>query len=117
MDEFDTIATAIFEILYDSGYNCFIVNNNKLLHDLISYHETVGVTGGTQAIVTCKVTLCLLLKNKSQRLMIQFKNFPCIESSPPNGFPIIPFRGYGFQKAIHSARHKVTHKYDLPVTN
>ena len=67
------IATTIIELLFDPGANCFIVNNNKRLHDLISCREIIGVTGGTHAIINCKGTLCLLLTNNTQCLVIQDK--------------------------------------------
>ena len=57
MDASEKITTTIIELLCDSGANFFILNNNKLLHDLTPCYETVGVTGGTHDIVTCKVNL------------------------------------------------------------
>ena len=54
IDEYYTIATTILELLCEFRANYFSVNNNNMLHDLTPFHENVGVTRGTQVIVTCK---------------------------------------------------------------
>ena len=84
------------------GFQLFIFNYNKLSHGLTPFRETVGVTGETNTIVTCKGTLHLLLKNNTQHLFIQVKNVPCIESNPHDGFPLLPFCDYGSKQSIHS---------------
>ena len=97
MKTIDNIYTIIVELLWDSGSNCFIVNNNKLLNGLNPYRETIWVTRRTNEIVTCIGTLCLLLQNNTRHLVIQVKNVPYIESNPHNDFPILPFYDYGFK--------------------
>ena len=75
------------ELLYDSGANYFIVNDPKLLPNLILCANAVGVTGGSTSMVSFKGTLCLLLQGDQSNLVFEVKNVPCVVSDPHNAPP------------------------------
>ena len=53
------------QFMLDSGANCFVVNDPKLLHDVSLSSDQVMVTGGTSAPISHKVSLHLFFHNES----------------------------------------------------
>ena len=109
------LITIIVELLFDSSSNFFIINDPKLLHNLIPCSDSVGVTSGHAALASCKGTLYFLLQGNQYNLVVEVKNVPCITSNPHNGFPLLPLYDYGFKQVIHSTRDRLTLRHDKTV--
>ena len=101
------VRTTTLELLCDTGANCFVVNSPDCLHNLVQCNEFFWVTGGSRASVKWKGTLIFILKSDKSQVLVKVTNVPCIPSNPHSGFPLTPFKDFGFIKAIHITRDKV----------
>ena len=97
----EALSLLTIKLLYNTGANCFIVNDPSYLHNFVPSTDTVDVTEGSSAQVDYKGILYLYLvpidKISDIAILIQIRDVPCIKSNLHSGLPLTPFADYGFK--------------------
>ena len=75
----------------DIGANCFVVTSWSILHNVVETNESVHVTRSTLALVSQKGTLHVLLRNPTNRCLVQVDDAPHLPSNLHNAFSLTPF--------------------------